>query len=203
MMDKIMLELKRQLMLQQGLNPDHHVEVPELDTEPEKERARINANTTLRHLNWPLSPRVNKKCKTCGFFFVTEYQSIAYCSTLCAKEELAHWGIDWSDKPLKEHYGGQEPPGIIPPDALRAMAKVLELTGYTVIAPTELADITIAEVAITDNLEPDQDQPLEELEQEEDYLLIEQVQTQMMNETQKIQELMPSSVEFDEEFFSL
>lgn len=174
--NKVMEELGRLLMIQQGKNPDHLIPIAELDTEPEKERARLNAEATLRHLDWPLSPRVNKRCKSCGFYFVTEYASVAYCGALCAKETLARYGISWSDKPLKEHYGGMQPPGIITPDALAAMAKVLELTGYKV-TPPDTENITASE-SMTDLM-------LEEIEIQEDYSEIEPEQIQTTNETPK------------------
>lgn len=191
-MNKEMLELKRKLMIQQGLDPDHTVEVPELDNDTEKERARLNVEATLRHLALPLSPRVNKRCKGCGFYFVTEYASVAYCGSLCSKAEMKRYGVDWSDKPLKHHYGGYVPPGNITPDALSAMAKVLELTGYTVIPP-ETASVTASEIMT--------DLKLEEAEPQGDYVEIKQEQIQTMNETPK-QLIQEQLVEDDDEFLS-
>lgn len=192
----IMLELKRQLMIQQGLNPDHTVEVPELDTESEKERARLNAEATLRHLNWPLSPRVNKRCKACGFYFVTEYASVAYCGALCAKETLARYGISWSDKPLKDHYGGMQPPGLITPDALRSMAEVLRLTGYTVIDP-DIESYTADEAIKETEIDQESEEPLPQ----GDYLKIEPEQIQTKNETLKTPDPLPL-LEDDDAFLS-
>lgn len=131
--------LSRLLLAQEGLNPDEHLIDPEEETVAAKERKKLGAEATLRHLIYPAIPFLTKDCKTCGHRFTTDYYSVAYCSNPCAKEALRYYGIDWEDKPLRKHYGGAQPPGIITPDALEAMANLLKRAGYDVRRPSEIS----------------------------------------------------------------
>lgn len=170
-----MKRLQEMLLKQLGKDPAHHVEEPFNDNERGQDERKFSAEATLRGLQWPDTPKVLRTCKGCGFNFLSEYHSVAYCSTLCRKDQLKRYGIDWKDQPLKNSYGGMTPPGIIPPDALEAMAVVLKQAGYTVLNPHEVV------VSLPEDSEK-----------------IEPVQIQTKNETQEIQEIKPQQEDFYE-----
>lgn len=176
-------ELQKLLLEQLGKNPDNYIEIPEADNERSRDERKFSAEATLRSLQWPNSTKVSRECKECGFMFLTEYHSVAYCSNLCRKSKLSKYGIDWSDKPLKHSYGGMTPPGIIPPDALEAMADILRQAKYTVLSPQGV------EVALP---EPEERTYPKELSQ-----------TQMPYETPKQQEIKPPAVILYEDDFGL
>lgn len=152
--------LQKMLLEQMGKNPDNYVEEPFNDNERAQDERKFSAEATLRNLQWPATQRELRTCKGCGHNFLTEYHSVAYCSSLCRKEQLKRYGIDWSDKPLKHSYGGMTPPGIIPPDALNAMAEVLKSAGYTVLNPHE---VVVSLPEDSEKIEPVQIQTMNEI----------------------------------------
>ena len=155
--------LQKMLLEQMGKDPDNHIEEPFNDNERAQDERKFSAEATLRNLQWPATQREVRTCKGCGHNFLTEYHSVAYCSSLCRKEQLRRYGIDWSDKPLKHSYGGMTPPGIIPPDALNAMAEVLKSAGYKVLNPHEVV-VVLPEDSPT--IEPDQTQTKNEIQEQ-------------------------------------
>lgn len=119
-----------------GITKDIINEPQAAETTPAaKEMNTLAAEYTLLSLNWPLVERVRKDCSllSCGKTFLTDYKSVGYCSNRCRIEALKKYGLAWFDKSARNQWGGMQPPGIIPPDALEAMATVLRQAGYEVV----------------------------------------------------------------------
>ena len=74
--------LQKMLMEQMGKDPAHFVEEPFNDNERAQDERKFSAEATLRNLQWPSTPREVRTCKGCGNNFLTEYHSVAYCSSL-------------------------------------------------------------------------------------------------------------------------
>lgn len=88
----------------------------------------LQAEATLKSLQYPLTPQVVKVCKleSCKELFRTPYESVAYCSDYCRKESLASFGIEWIDDQYSskneiELWMGQVPPALIPESVLAVM----------------------------------------------------------------------------------
>jgi len=61
----------------------------------------------------------------CGQPFGTNYKSVGYCSDNCRSKDLAKSGIHWNPHKSPEERWGGEPPLLIPPEAILAMANLL------------------------------------------------------------------------------
>ena len=93
-----------------------------------KQQANIEANSTLRALNWPHDQLMPVRCWECQEIFLTNYNANVYCSQQCFKDGLAKKGIKWRpDRTLSEQWGGYEPPMHIPPGALEVMRHLIRL----------------------------------------------------------------------------
>lgn len=104
----------------------------------------MQAEMTIKSLQYPLTPQVVKKCKqdSCGELFRTAYQFVSYCSDYCRALELSgKFGIEWiadqySTKNEIELWMGAVPAGVIPQSALAVMKFLVadseERTGETI-----------------------------------------------------------------------
>lgn len=104
----------------------------------------MQAEMTIKSLQYPLTPQVVKKCKqsSCGELFRTAYEFVSYCSDYCRSVELASkFGIEWvadqfSTKNEIELWMGSVPAGVIPQQALAVMKYLVadseERTGETI-----------------------------------------------------------------------
>ena len=110
------------------LKPEDFVEKPIEQEQSTHERNTWEAQSTLLSLQWPYPDLVRKVCIECGKKFATNYHSTVWCSNECVKKGLEKNGIKWRpDKTFAEQWGVMEPPLIIPPEAIRAMRRVLNL----------------------------------------------------------------------------
>jgi len=103
---------------------------PVEEEEHTKEMAKWEAESLLRSLTWPYPELVDRECAnpTCKRIFLTNYKANAYCSMECDKIELERKGIVWDpDKPFHEQWGHLEPPLMIPPEAIKAMRRLLSI----------------------------------------------------------------------------
>lgn len=110
------------------LTPEDIPDTP-IEQEPStQERSNWEAQSTLLCLQWPYPDLMRKVCAECGRKFATSYHAAAWCSNECVKKGLAKAGIQWRpDKTFAEQWGVMEPPLLIPPEAIRAMRRVLNL----------------------------------------------------------------------------
>jgi hypothetical protein len=61
---------------------------------------------------------VEKKCRTCGGIFASNYQHVDTCTMKCLKRAVEDLGLTWRpEKPLHERWG-RTPPLLVPPEAL-------------------------------------------------------------------------------------
>lgn len=116
-----------------GIDPNTVLPKEADSTPAAKEMATLSAEMTLRSLKWPLQQKAHRRCEECKKTFASDYTGVAYCSDTCRSTALAYYGMDWTNKPAKERYGGRQPPGIIPPDAIAAMTGLLRSIGLEVI----------------------------------------------------------------------
>lgn len=117
----------------QDLEPRVEVE-QEIST---KQMAQWEAQSLLVSLNWPYPEMVPVKCWSCGEKFLTNYKANVYCSMPCFKKELEKRGLTWN--PKKDFYnqwGNLEPPLMIPPEAIKAMRRLLNLLDQETLGQT-------------------------------------------------------------------
>lgn len=103
---------------------------PVEEEEHTKEMARWEAQSVLRSLKWPYPELVNRQCERpdCKKIFLTNYEANAYCSMECFKVELERRGLVWRpDRTFYEQWGNLEPPLMIPPEAIKAMRRLLSI----------------------------------------------------------------------------
>lgn len=101
---------------------------PVEEEEHTKEMAKWEAQSLLVSLKWPYPDLVSVKCWSCGEKFLTNYKANVYCSMKCFKIELEKKGIVWKpEKSFYEQWGNLEPPLMIPPEAIKAMRRLLSL----------------------------------------------------------------------------
>jgi hypothetical protein len=127
----------------------HGVKKEEFDILPDEEekkdppeRVRFRGEAVLYALEYPLSPRVTKRCKECNEPFLTLYKSVGYCGNECAVIHLRkHFGIAWrpSRDRRKEKWEIQAEPKTIPLKALQAMKAIVAQAeadlGYSIALP--------------------------------------------------------------------
>lgn len=121
-----------------GIDPDLIQPVDAENTPAAKEMNSLAAEATLLSLTVISTERLRKNCKGCNRSFLTDYYSVAYCGDKCRVLALDEFGINWHNKSARERWGKDgyyQPPGIIPADALEAMARVLKLAGYGIETP--------------------------------------------------------------------
>lgn len=147
----------REFLEAAGVQPDSVLPQQAEETIAAKEMNSLSAEATLISLKWPELERVRKDCLSCGRRFLTDYLSVAYCSDKCRALELDRYGLDWSNKTARQRWGGYQPPGLIPPDALEAMAKVLKLAGFQVQGPEQTSSSEEVEL-VSEPIEPDSSQ---------------------------------------------
>ena len=141
------------------LTDDDFVEKPSVHTEEHtKEMAKWEAQSVLRSLKWPYPELVNRQCERpdCKKIFLTNYEANAYCSMECFKIELERRGLVWRpERSFYEQWGNLEPPLMIPPEAIRAMRRLLMLVdqGNPVVSGSLKQDHEV--------LEQEEDIPLE------------------------------------------
>lgn len=101
---------------------------PVEEEEHTKDMAKWEAQSLLVSLKWPYPELVSIKCWGCGEKFLTNYSANVYCSMKCFKVELEKKGIVWKpEKSFYEQWGNLEPPLMIPPEAIKAMRRLLSL----------------------------------------------------------------------------
>lgn len=95
-----------------------------------KEMAKWEAQSLLVSLKWPYPELVPVECwnPTCKKRFLTNYKANVYCSMECHKIELERKGIVWRpERSFYEQWGNLEPPIMIPPEAIKAMRRLLSI----------------------------------------------------------------------------
>ena len=124
------LSKKEQALLDSlGVKLSNEDYVRPVEEEPHtKEMAKWEAQSLLVSLNWPYPELTSVKCWSCGEYFLTNYKANVYCSMKCFKVELEKKGIVWKpDKSFYEQWGNLEPPLMIPPEAIKAMRRLLSI----------------------------------------------------------------------------
>lgn len=113
-----------------------------------RQQANHEAISVLRSLTWPYDSYIQVKCWECKLPFLTNYKANVYCSQQCYKDGLERRGIKWNpDKTLAEQWGNLEPPLMIPPGAIEAMRRLVDLADQGMIGQP-------------DNQEPDSSEEL-------------------------------------------
>lgn len=126
------LSKKEQAMLDSlgiKLTNDDYVR-PVEEEEHTKEMAKWEAQSLLVSLNWPYPEMMSQVCKNpeCKQRFLTNYKANVYCSMRCFKVELEKIGIVWRpERSFYEQWGNLEPPLMIPPEAIKAMRRLLSI----------------------------------------------------------------------------
>lgn len=93
-----------------------------------REQANREAICVLRGLTWPYDQYISVECWECKQPFLTNYKANVYCSQQCFKDGLAKLGIQWRpNRTLSEQWGTYEPPLMIPPGAIAAMRRLIDL----------------------------------------------------------------------------
>lgn len=86
------------------------------------------AQSLLVSLKWPYPELVPVNCWSCGEEFLTNYKANVYCSMRCCKTDLEKKGLVWNPKKdFFQQWGNLEPPLMIPPEAIKAMRRLLSL----------------------------------------------------------------------------
>ena len=111
------------------LKDEDFVEKPTIENEEStKEMANWQAQSLLINLRWPYPEMVAIECWGCKRKFLTNYKANVYCSMQCFKDELEKIGIAWRpEKSFAQRWGNLEPPLMIPPEAIRAMRRLLSI----------------------------------------------------------------------------
>lgn len=153
-------------------------------TEPAKEMAKWEAQSLLVSLKWPYPDLVPVECwnPTCKKKFLTNYKANVYCSMECHKIELERKGIVWRpERSFYEQWGNMEPPLMIPPEAIKAMRRLLSIvdqeTPVVSRSPkpdsdTEHTDQQDDEQPVVPYNDPDTQSEPNEDSQEEDFLTL-------------------------------
>jgi hypothetical protein len=103
-----------------------------------RQQANHEAISLLRSLTWPYDQLVSVLCWECKHPFLTNYKANVYCSQHCYKVGLERRGIVWRpDRTLAEQWGNLEPPLMIPPGAIEAMRRLVDLADQGKIAQSE------------------------------------------------------------------
>lgn len=95
-----------------------------------KDMANHQAQSLLINLRWPYPEMISVECwnPTCKQIFLTNYKANVYCSMQCFKIELERKGIVWRpERSFAEQWGNLEPPLMIPPEAIKAMRRLLSI----------------------------------------------------------------------------
>ena len=125
-----------------------------------REQANREAICVLRGLTWPYDEYVSVKCWECGQFFLTNYKANVYCSQQCFKDGLAKLGIKWRpNRTLSEQWGTYEPPLHIPPGAIAAMRRLIDLVDQGMIQELHSQEQDSSEELLIPEPEPLPDLP--------------------------------------------
>ena len=98
----------------------------ELDDSPQ--RQLFHAQGVIKSLEHPTEFRITKRCKHCGDPFTTNYNAVAYCSTLCGEYHMKkHFGLAWRPhaRIKKERWEVLAEPEIVTLQALKAMKLIV------------------------------------------------------------------------------
>lgn len=127
----------------------HGVKKEEFDTLPDAgekkdppEMVRFRGEAVLYALEYPLSPRITRKCKECEEPFLTVYKGWAYCSNECCVTHLKKFfGLSWRPnlQMRQERWERGGATGTIPLKALQAMKAIVAQAeadlGYSIALP--------------------------------------------------------------------
>lgn len=126
-----------------------------------RQQANHEAISVLRMLTWPYDEYLHVKCWECGHIFLTNYKANVYCSQQCFKDGLEKKGIKWRpDRTLAEQWGNYEPPLMIPPGAIEAMRRLVDLADQGKIEIPDSQEQDSSEVLSTPEPEPLYDPPI-------------------------------------------
>lgn len=93
-----------------------------------REQSIHEANSLLVSLQWPSLELMSVACWECKELFLTNYHANVYCSQRCYRDSLLARGLKWNpDRTLAEQWGNLEPPFMIPPEAIKAMRRLLAI----------------------------------------------------------------------------
>jgi hypothetical protein len=124
------------LLAEQGITPDeipqtvHGEPTQEHEMDDSPQRILFRAQGVLRSLEFPLEERLVRTCKNegCGAYYTTNYRAVAYCSMLCAEQDLKkYFGLAWKPhaRIKKERWEVLTEPTMIPMQALQAMKLIV------------------------------------------------------------------------------
>lgn len=126
-----------------------------------RQQANHEAISVLRSLTWPHDQLVSVKCWECKHVFLTNYRANVYCSQQCYKDGLEKRGLVWRpDRTLAEQWGGMEPPLMIPPGAIEAMRRLVDLADQGMIQESESPKQDYVEEQLTPEPEVSDDLPI-------------------------------------------
>jgi hypothetical protein len=163
------------------IKPEDYI-TPIEEQAPTKEMAKWEAQSVLVSLNWPYPEMVPVTCWSCKKVFLTNYKANVYCSMECFKIELEKKGLVWRpERSFYEQWGNLEPPLMIPPEAIKAMRRLLSLVDQETIAQSHSPEPDYAEEHIADEDDAlpdlqvpynDPDIPEEPLEDQDSFLAL-------------------------------
>lgn len=86
-----------ELLAKVGANKAEFDMLPDAEEKKDPpERVRFRGEAVLYALEYPLSPRITRKCKECKEPFLTVYKGWAYCGNACAVLHLKkYFGLAW------------------------------------------------------------------------------------------------------------
>lgn len=126
-----------------------------------KQQANHEAISVLRSLTYPFDEYLSVKCWECKQIFLTNYKANVYCSQQCFKDGLEKKGIKWRpDRTLAEQWGNREPPLMIPPGAIEAMRRLVDLADQGMIHQPDNQEPDYAEELSTPEPEVSIDPPI-------------------------------------------
>ena len=125
------------LLAEQGITPDeipqtiHGEPTQEQEMDDPPQRILFRAQGVLRSLEYPTEERLVRECKNdgCNAYYTTNYRAVAYCSTLCAEQDLKkYFGLAWKPhaRIKKERWEVLTEPTMIPMQALQAMKLIVD-----------------------------------------------------------------------------
>lgn len=103
-------------------------QIPVEQEQHTKDMNRHQAESLLWTLKWPYPEMMPQKCLGCNRTFLTNYAANRYCSQRCIKSDFEKIGLKWNpDRSFQEQWGNLEPPLMIPPEAIQAMRRLLQI----------------------------------------------------------------------------
>lgn len=137
------------LLAEQGITPDeipqtvHGEPTQEHEMDDSPQRILFRAQGVLRSLEYPTEERLVRECKNegCDQYYTTNYRAVAYCSLLCAEQNLKkYFGLAWkpSARIKKERWEVVTEPMMIPKQALQAMKLIVDQVESQLGRPIEI-----------------------------------------------------------------